>query len=73
MSDIDAEVLAFKRSWFRTVTVMYWLMLGLYVLCFAMFIHEANYGQAVLMVTLAVFVSLSYWLSRGLMKARGEL
>lgn len=69
----DPEVRAFKRKWFRTVTVMYWLMLGLYVVCFAMFIHLGNYAQAVTMVTLSVFVSLSYWFSRAMMRINGDL
>lgn len=70
--DIDQEVLAFKRRWFRTVRWLYVLMMICYTAAAGAFIHEREWGQLAQIITLALGVTLVIWFTRAIARIKGE-
>lgn len=71
--NVDDELRYFRRKAWRTIRVLYVMMMLVYAAASALFIRDKQWGNLAQIITLAIGVSLCLWFGRAVARIKGDL
>src|SRR4051812_5990249 len=71
--DVEDELRDFRRKAWRTIRILYVLMMLVYAASAALFIRDRQWGNLAQIITLMIFVTVFLWFQREVARIRGDL